>query len=235
MINRRNFSLFGGAVCLGVPLLAPRSAHALTLADIGSPDVTQALRLALEQAAQAAIGQLGVTDGYLGNPQVRIPLPDRLQSAAQTLRFLGQGDALDQLVTAMNRAAEAAIPLGRDLIVQAVKTLTVQDARGIVQGGETSVTDYFAGRTREPLTARLQPIVRQTTDRVGLAQKYNQVAGKAVELGLMPASEARVEDHVTARALQGLYSVIGDQEKKIRRDPVATGSALIGKVFGALQ
>lgn len=219
----------------GVPWLAPSRAQALTLADISSPDVTQALRLALEQAAQAAIGQLGTPDGYLGNPQVRIPLPDRLQSASQMLRLLGQGDALDQLVTAMNRAAEAAIPLGRDLIVQAVKTLTVQDARGILQGGETSVTDYFAGRTREPLTARLQPIVRQTTDRVGLAQQYNQVAGKAVELGLMPAAGARIEDHVTSRALQGLYSVIGDEEKKIRNDPVGTGSTLIGKVFGALR
>lgn len=219
---------------IGVPGLAS-TARALTLADIATPDATQALRLALERAAEAAIGQLGVADGFLGNPQVRIPLPSRLQDASQTLRWMGQGDALDQLVTAMNRAAEAAIPMGRDLVVQAVQTLTVQDAKAILQGGDTSVTDYFAGRTRDPLTARLLPIVRQATDKVGLAQKYNQVAGKAVELGLMPASEARVEDHVTGRALQGLYSVIGEQEQKIRRDPVGTGSALIGKVFGALH
>ena len=212
-----------------------KSAWALSLADITTPDATQALRMALERAAQAALAQLGVPDGFLGNPQVRIPLPSRLQDAAQTLRWMGQGDALDQLVTAMNRAAEAAIPLGRELVVQAVQGLTVQDAKGILQGGDTAVTDYFAGKTRDPLTTKLLPIVRQTTDRVGLAQQYDQVAGKAVDLGLLPSGEARVEDHVTARALQGLYSVIGDQEQKIRRDPVGTGSAIIGRVFGALK
>ena len=234
MISRRNFSHFGLTVLAGVPLI-PQSTWALSLADITTPDATQALRLALERAAQAALAQLGVPDGFLGNPQVRIPLPPRLQDAAQTLRWMGQGDALDQLVTAMNRAAEAAIPLGRELVVQAVQGLTVQDAKGILQGGDTAVTDYFAGKTRDPLTARLLPIVRQTTDRVGLAQQYNQVAGKAVDLGLLSSGEARVEDHVTARALQGLYSVIGEQEQKIRSDPVGTGSALIGRVFGTLK
>jgi hypothetical protein len=163
---------------------------------------------------------------------VRIPLPGFLNDAAQVLRFTGQQRRLDELSTAMNRAAEAAVPEARSLLVNAAKTLSVRDALAIVRGGETSVTDYFAGRTRGPLTARFLPIVTEATAKVFLAEKYNAVAAQASGLGLVSKDDANLQAYVTRKALDGLYLMIGEEEKKIRQDQVGTGSALLRKVFG---
>ena len=175
---------------------------------------------------------LGQHDGFLGNPQVRIPLPGGLKEAAQMLKFTGQQKRVDELVTAMNRAAEAAVPEAKTLLVQAVKTMSVDDAVGIVKGGDTSVTDFFAKKTRVPLTERFLPIVTQATEKVDLASKYNAVAGQASSLGLVAKEDANIQQYVTRKALDGLYLMIGEEEKKIRRDPVGTGSEILKKVFG---
>ena len=132
----------------------------------------------------------------------------------------------------MNRAAESAVPQAQDLLVSTVRNLSVQDAVRIIKGGDTSVTDFFAGRTRSPLSERFLPIVTQATERVSLAEKYNSVAGKATGLGLVKKEDANIQTYVTRKALDGLYLMIGEEEKKIRRDPVATGSDILRKVFG---
>jgi hypothetical protein len=135
----------------------------------------------------------------------------------------------------MNRAAEAAVPQARALLVSAVKTVTVQDGRRILGGGDTSVTEFFAGRTRAPLTERFLPIVTRATEKVALAAKYNALAGKAASAGLLKTDDANLQRYVTGKSLDGLYLVIGEEERKIRQDPLGTGSAILAKVFGALK
>lgn len=210
-------------------------AQALSLADLTSAQASQGLRAALERGARAAVSELGRPGGFMGSEQVRIPLPGYLQDAAGLLRTLGQGERLDALVAAMNQAAEAAVPLAQDLLVGAVKSMNVLDAKAILTGGETAVTQFFVDRTRQPLGEKFLPMVRTTTARVQLAQQYNQIAAKATGLGLLKGEAVSIERYVTGKALDGLYFMIGEEEKKIRRDPVGTGSALLKKVFGALQ
>jgi len=211
------------------------SAHALSLADLSQGEAAKGLKAALEQGAKVAVAQLGQPDGFLGNGKVRIPLPGYLDDAASLLRTLGQGQRIDELVTTMNRAAEAAVPLARDLLLNAVRGMSVSDAKKILGGGETSVTAFFAEKTHAPLTRKFLPVVTRSTEKVGLADKYNQIAGKAAELGLVRQEDASIQQYVTGKALDGLYLVIGEEERKIRRDPVGTGSALLSKVFGALK
>ena len=223
MQRRRMLTLAGATVLLtGSARAAPSS----------DADAASGVRSALERGAVAAVGLLGRPDGFLDNPKVRISLPGFLNDAAKLLKFTGQQHRVDELVTAMNRAAEAAVPEAKALLVSAVKNIGVGDARRIVSGGEDSVTRFFADKTRVPLGERFLPIVKKQTERVDLAARFNAVAGKASELGLVKGDDANIERYVTRKALDGLYLMIGDEEKKIRSDPVGTGSALLARVFG---
>jgi len=204
----------------------------LVWAAFGEADAAQAVRLALERGANAAVDQLGRADGFLGNPQVRIPLPGALNSAAKLLKATGQQKQVDALISAMNRAAEAAVPQARKLLVSTAKSISVDDAIKIVRGGDTSVTDYFASKTRAPLAEQFLPIVTQATEKVDLASQYNAVAGQAAQFGLLKGDEVNVQRYVTAKSLDGLFLMIGEEERKIRRDPVGSGSAILKKVFG---
>lgn len=195
-------------------------------------DAAAGIRAALERGATSAVAMLGRPDGFLGNPKVRIPLPGGLAQAAKLLELTGQKRLVDDLVTAMNRAAEAAVPKAKTLLVKTAKSITVQDAWQIVRGGDTSVTDYFAEHTRAPLTGQLLPIVTRETEKVALAQKYNAVAGKAAGLGLVKGDDANIQRYVTRRTLDGLYLMIGEEERRIRADPIGTGSAILRRVFG---
>ena len=195
-------------------------------------DAAGGVRAALSRGANSAVSLLGRNDGFLGNPSVRIELPGFLNDAAKLLKFTGQGKRVDDLVTAMNRAAEAAMPEAKALLVNAVKSMSVEDALQIVRGGETSVTHFFSTKTREPIGQKFLPIVSRATEKVALAQKYDAVAGKAAGMGLLNKDEADLKGYVTGKALDGLYFMIGEEEKKIRRDPVGTGSAILKKVFG---
>jgi hypothetical protein len=232
-VTRRDVQLAGLGLLL--TLAAWRQAHALTLTDLSGADANAGVKAALERGALAAVGLLGRADGFLGNPKVRIPLPGYLDDVAKLMRTFGQGRRVDELETAMNRAAEAAVPMGRDLLVKAVREMTVTDAKNILTGGDTSVTNFFASKTREPLTGRFLPIVSKATEKVSLAQKYNDFAGKAARYGLVREQDANLQQYVTGKTLDGLYLVIGEEEKKIRQDPVGTGSQILKKVFGALK
>ena len=190
------------------------------------------IRSALERGAVAAIGSLGLTDGFLGNPKVRIPLPGILSEAAKLLKATGQQKRVDELIIAMNRAAELAVPEARTLLVDTAKTISVLDAIRIVRGGDNSVTEYFVGKTRGPLGEKFLPIVTKATEQVALADKFNAVAGQAAKLGLLKGDDANIQRYVTGKALDGLYLMIGEEERKIRSDPLGTGSAILRKVFG---
>lgn len=216
----------------GLTALALWGCTGTAQAALGMDEAAKGVRAALERGAVAAVALLGKPDGFLGNAQVRIALPGALEDAAQLLSRLGQKKRVDELVTAMNRAAEQAVPEARTLLVDTVRKISVEDALAIVRGGSTSVTDFFAGKTREPLGQKFLPIVTRATERVKLAERYNAFAGRAASLGLVKPTDANLQGYVTAKALDGLYLMIGEEEKRIRADPVGTGSAILRRVFG---
>lgn len=221
---------------MGVLLCATwQQAWALSLGDLSNADASSGLKAALSQGAQAAVSLLGRPDGFLGNPRVRIGLPGYLNDAAKVMKSLGQGRRIDELVTSINRAAEAAVPMGKDLLVSAVQKMTVTDAKNILSGGNNSVTQFFAEKTRMPLGERFLPVVNEATEKVGLTQQYNSFASKAAGFGLLRQEDANLAQYVTGKTLDGLYVMIGEEEQKIRQNPAAAGSAIVKKVFGALR
>ncbi len=201
---------------------------------LSGTDINAALKEALTRGADAAVAQLGVKDGFFGNPQLKIPLPKNLQKAEKAMRMVGMGQQADDLVLSMNRAAEAAVPEAKTLLVDAVKQMSLEDAKGILTGGQTSATDFFRRKTETQLTERFLPIVKITTDQVGLAQQYNRYAGMAAQFKLIDQSQSNVEQYVTQQSLDRLYTLIGEKEAAIRANPLQAGSDLLKKVFGAV-
>jgi len=205
------------------------------LDQITGREAVAGLKAALEKGSQAAVAALGRVDGFFGNPQVKIPLPESLQRTERLMRRVGMGKYADELVLTLNRAAEAAVPEARQLFVDAVKKMTVQDAKGILSGGDTAATEYFRRTTQDALRKRFLPVVRKATARVELAEKYNEYADTAVAFGLVKKEDANLDDYVTQKALDGLFLMVAEEEKKIRKDPLGAASAIVRKVFGAIR
>jgi hypothetical protein len=216
-------------------MLLAASAHALSLADITGKDASGGLKEALTQGAGKAVELLGRQDGFLGNPKVKIPLPESVQKVEGLMRNLGMGKQADELLTAMNRAAEAAVPQAKTLLVNSIKQMSVEDAKGILSGGEDSATQYFRRTTSGPLGEKFKPVVQKAMAKVKLAEKYDQLAGKAAKFGLVREQDAHLENYVTQKTLDGLYLMIADEEKAIRQDPAGAAGKLAKKVFGALK
>jgi hypothetical protein len=213
---------------------ASAAISALSLADLTEKDAASGLKEALNQGAGSAVVKLGKADGFLGNPQVKIPLPESMQKADRTLTRLGMGKYTQDLVVSMNRAAELAVPEAKTLLLDAVRQMTVQDAKNILTGGNTAATDYFRAKTSAPLAAKFLPIVQQATAKVQLAQTYDRFASKAVRFGLLDKSQANLEVYITQKALDGLFLMIAEEEKAIRADPVGQASHIVKKVFSSL-
>lgn len=209
-------------------------AFAASIAELSDRDAAGGLREALTQGASAAVSRLGRADGFLGDAKVRIPLPDGLRQAEAVLKAFGMEKQADELVVAMNRAAEAAVAEAKPILLDAVRRMTLHDAKGIVTGGDDSVTQYFKRATAEQLSDKFLPIVRSATAKVQLAQKYNALAGRGASLGLIKEQDANVERYVTRKALEGLFLMIAEEERAIRQDPMAAAGSLAKKVFGAL-
>lgn len=205
------------------------------LAALSNQDAVSGLKAALERGSGVAVSALGRTDGFFGNNAVKIPLPDSLKKYEKLMRGVGMGKQADELILTMNRAAEAAVPEAKTLFVDSIRKMSVQDAKGILQGGQTSGTDYFKRTTTDQLRQRFLPIVKTATAKVKLADKYNQYAQKGVKFGLVKKDQANLDDYVTQKTLDGLFFMVGEEEKKIRQNPVAAGSDIIKKVFGALK
>ncbi len=227
-IRARLIALIAG-LALSLPALS------LSLADISGRDAGSGLKEALTQGAGKAVDLLGRTDGFLGNPKVKIPLPENVQKVEGVMRSLGMGRQADELVNAMNRAAEAAVPQAKSLLVNSIKQMSVQDAKGILTGGEDSATQYFRRTTSAPLAEKFKPVVRQAMAKVKLAEKYDQLAGKAAKLGLVREEDSHLENYVTQKTLDGLYLMIAEEEKAIRADPAGAAGKLARKVFAALK
>ena len=215
--------------------LPPGRVHAFSLSDLSNKDAGAGVKAALQKGVEVAVALLGTQDGFWGNDKVRIPLPQWIDKAQSVLKLMGRGAEIDELKLGVNRAAEQAVPQAKALLVGAVKSMTVEDAKSILQGGDNSVTNFFKGKTEKPIGEKFLPLVSKVTDRIGLAKQYNQLAGQGEKLGLIKGDQAKIERHVTAKALDGLYFMIGEEEKKIRQDPVGSGSEILKKVFGSLR
>jgi hypothetical protein len=231
MDTRAIFNLLCLLVTLG--LVAPVAAFSTE--DISSREASGGLKEALIQGTGKAVESLGHTDGFLSNPKVRIPLPPSVDKASGMMRSLGMGKYIDELETAMNRAAEAAVPEAKNLLVAAVKGMSVSDARAILTGNEDAATQYFRRSTADPLARKFQPIVRKAMEKVSLAEKYDRFASKAAKLGLIREGDVHLDAYVTQKALDGLYLMIADEEKAIRQDPVGAAGKLARKVFGTIR
>ena len=215
-------------------LLVSAPAWALDLGSLSNADAAGGLKEALTQGAGRAVEMLGRDGGFLKNPKVKIPLPSVLQQAEPLLRMAGRGKDVDQLVTTMNRAAEDAVPEAKALLLAAVKSMTVQDAKAILTGGDDSVTQYFRSKTQDALTQRFMPVVKKHTERLAVSTQYNQLAGQAAGVGLVKGEDAKIEGYVTRKALDGLYLMIAEEERAIRKNPMGAAGSLAKKVFGAL-
>jgi hypothetical protein len=205
------------------------------LAQFSNADQVGSLKQALTQGAETAISNLARKDGYLGNDKVRIPLPEDLLKADKVMRRLGMEKYSDELVTAMNRAAEAAVPEAKTLFVGAIKRMTVSDAKGILTGGDDAATRYFRSKTETALAGKFKPIVAKSMRKVQLAEKYDQFAGKAAEFGLIDRRDANLNDYVTHKAMDGLFLMMAEQEKAIRANPLQATGKLAKEVFAALK
>jgi hypothetical protein len=232
-INRaRRHLTIAGFVLLGAGIVWAGNAWAV--AGLTDADAASGLREALTRGAAKAVDVLGKRDGFLGNPQVKIPLPEKLQKAEKTVRRFGGAKVADQLVETMNRAAETAVVEAKPILWQSIKQMSLQDGLSILKGPDDAATQYFRRTTSEPLTAKFRPIVEAATAKVGVAKYYDKFAGRAAKFGLVDAKDADLDAYITDKALDGLFLMIADEEKAIRKDPVATGSAVLKKVFGSL-
>jgi Protein of unknown function (DUF4197) len=228
---RRALLLACSALLLAVPAFAASSLlNALT-----SKDASGGLKAALSQGIDTAVSQLGTTNGFLLDPKVMIPLPPALQKADRALRMVGMGKDADNLKAAMNHAAESAVAAAKPVFKDALTRMTLADAKGILSGGEDAGTQYFRKATSDQLTAQFRPIIARETAKLNLASQYDRYAGKAAGLGLISAQDANLNDYVTNKALDGLFSRIADEERAIRKDPMGQTSSLIKKVFGAAK
>jgi len=191
------------------------------------------LKQALEKGTQQAVTLLGRENGYFANSRVKIPMPENLVRVEKVLRKLGQGKTADEFVLSLNRAAEAAAPQAKTIFLQVIRQMSVQDAIGIVRGPDDAATRYFREHSETTLTEKFRPVVAAATSKVGVTQRYKQLLKEAGPVtALLDLRSLDIDDYVTSRALDGLFLMVADEEKRIRQDPVARTTELLRKVFG---
>jgi len=221
----------------GIQLLGAAKSKSAPLTGVDQFSVADqigSLKQALSQGAESSVAGLAQANGFLDNAKVRIPLPANLIEADAKLRKYGLGKYADELNTSMNRAAEAAVPEAKALLLNAVANMTVTDAKNILMGKEDAATQYFRSNTESALTAKFKPIVANSMQKVTLAQAYNRFATAGATLGLVKQSDATLEDYITSRAMDGLFLMVAEKEKEIRANPMQATGDLAKKVFAAL-
>lgn len=204
--------------------------------NISNSDITGGLKDALLQGARNAIGELGRENGFLDNTRVRIPLPKNLQKTEKTLRRLGQGRKVDEFIESMNRAAEEAVPVAADIFFDSVRQMSFTDARNILfSGQDDAATEFFRRTSEDRLREEFRPIVERFTTKVGVTQKYKTMVGRYGFIGKVVGEDATdIDGYITQKAMDGLFLLIADEERKIRRDPIRRTTSLLRKVFGVL-
>jgi len=209
-------------------------ANALAVSDLSNEEASNGLKAALIQGAGKAVSKLGSVDGFLNNKQVKIQLPESMKKAEKAMRMFGMGKQADELVLKMNRAAEAAVPEAKALLVDSVKKMSLADAKSILTGPEDSATQFFKRTTSLPMGEKFLPIVKKATENVQLAQQYNKFAEMGGKYGLVKKEDTNLEQYVTQKTLDGVYLMMAQEEAAIRKNPVGQASSVIKKVFGAI-
>lgn len=209
-------------------------ANALSISDLSNTEASGGLKEALTQGVSKAVASLGATDGFLGNSAVKIPLPESLKKIQKGMKMFGMGKQSDELVLKMNRAAEAAVPEAKTLLIDSVKKMSLDDAKAILTGPQDAATQYFKKTTSVQMTEKFLPIVQKATANVQLADSYNKYAEMGSKFGVVKKEDANINQYVTQKALDGVYYMVAQEEAAIRKDPVGQASGLIKKVFGSL-
>jgi hypothetical protein len=201
-------------------------------AGLSESTVVAGLKQALQVGTERAIASTSKPGGFLEDPLLRIALPDDLDRMAKGLRTVGLGSRVDELEVAMNRAAEAASAEAATVFWDAIRSMTISDAMGILHGGDAAATEYFRSRTEGTLRERFSPVVDDAMKQVGLVQLYDQLVGRSQLLGLFGSPTVELNRYVTDQTLDGLFLVLAGEEKRIREDPVARSTDLLRTVFG---
>lgn len=210
---------------------ASRSRNSGQLSD---DKVISGLKEALRVGTDRAVSETGRPDGFLKNAAIKILLPPKLRSAGKTLRMVGMGSQVDALEVGMNRAAEQATPQAEHIFLNAIMRMTFSDARGILTGGDTAATDYFRKQSSDELTKAFAPIVHQAMENVGVVRQYDKVMGNPVAASLAGNKDFNLDDYVVGKTVDGLFYMLGEEEKKIRKDPAAQTTAILREVFGSI-
>jgi hypothetical protein len=201
-------------------------------ASLSQSKAADGLKEALRVGTDHAVLRTGKEDGYFANKLIKILLPDSLKTVEQGLRVAGYGDQIDELVLSMNRAAEQAAPFAKDIFVKAITSMTFEDARKILQGGETSATDFFKRKTSGSLYKAFRPVVDKVMNQVGTVQKYNDVVTGVEQIPFVKKESLDIGNYVTNKALDGLFLIVADEERQIRKNPAARVTDLLKDVFG---
>lgn len=201
-------------------------------AGMSDADIAKGLKEALGKGVSTSIASLGKTDGYMGNQAVRILLPQQLQKLEAPLRLAGQGQLIDDLVLAMNRAAEQAVPQAAVILGDAVKNMSVTDAKGILTGPQDAATQYFRKSSGDKIGQLMQPIISKATDSVGVAKAYKRLTANPMAASLAQSYGLDLDAYVNAKAQDGLFTLIAKEEADIRNNPAERTTSLLKKVFG---
>jgi hypothetical protein len=206
-------------------------------ANVTDIEISRGLKEALGKGVRFAINTLGQEDGFFKSPRVKIPLPGSLQKIEKGLRYAGQGRAVDDFILSMNRAAEKAVPIAIDVFVDAISQMTFDDARNILfSDRDDSATQFFRRTSEETLREKFRPIVEEVTEKVGVTQKYKAMTAKAgFAAALLGKDATDLDGYVTQKALDGLFLLVADEEKKIRKNPLGRTTDILRKVFGVLK
>lgn len=200
----------------------------------GADKIALGLKEALSIGTDNAIKLTGVTDGYFKNELIKILLPEKMRSMEKGLRMVGAGPKIDEFVMSMNRAAEKAAPVAKSYFKDAILSMTIEDAKGILTGGDTSATDFFKNKTSAKLTTAFRPHVETAMNEFGVTKQFNSLMGQARKIPFMKSDFADIEGYVVGKALDGLFLMVGQEERKIRKDPAARVTGLLKDVFGSL-
>lgn len=204
------------------------------VSSLSNDEASSGLKEALTQGVGKAVGTLGAADGFFGNKEVKIPLPKSLQKIEKGMKLMGMGKQSDELVLKMNRAAEAAVPEAKALLVGSIKQMTLADAKAILTGSQDAATQYFKKTTSVQMGEKFLPIVQKATENIQLASSYNKYAEMGSKFGVVKKEDANIEQYVTNKALDGVYFMIAKEEAAIRKDPLGQASSLLKKVFGSI-
>lgn len=201
------------------------------VSNLSDTKIISGLKQALEISTGKAVAATGKPDGFLKNEVIKIVLPPRLETVGQGLRMLGMGAKVDELEVGMNRAAEQATPQAKAIFLSSLKKMTFDDARHILTGNDTAATDYFKRTSSADLTTAFSPIVHQSMEHVGVVAQYDRVMKDAPEASFL-SNEFDLDKYVVGKTLDGLFYMLGQEEKKIRKDPAAQTTDLLKEVFG---